>query len=144
MRVACRAEDFGSCEFTSDYDFGGLKNLYRTFGLGIPLIAIRASQESEDLAEGHCPSGVTFPVTVLLRVLSDEYNPEKPDGRLRCVLELHDSSMTSNVRIAGRLVPLETDLSTPLALFLEQPCFKEKSIVLTAKTRSRTGIPRFV
>lgn len=126
LRGSWRAEDFGSCEFVSDYKVEGLTNQYRTFGLGVPLIVTRQNHDLEEPTEKYYPPGLTFPVTALLRVLPSEH--QSPDARQRCVLEFYDPLVTADISVAGRLVPLETDLSTPLAYFLEQPEFKEKNI----------------
>ena len=46
-----------------------------------------------------------------------------------CTLELHDPLTTTDIRLDdGRLVPLETDLSTPLAFSLSDPIFQRTEI----------------
>jgi pimeloyl-ACP methyl ester carboxylesterase len=42
-------------------------------------------------------------------------------------LELHDPLLSSDINLGGRLVPLQTDLSTALAYFLDNPDFREKN-----------------
>ena len=37
------ADDFEKFEFVSDYDISGLMNQHQTYGLGVPLIAVRKS-----------------------------------------------------------------------------------------------------
>ena len=49
MTIALRgegwqADDFERFEFVSDYEIKGLKNQYHTYGLGVPLIAVRRNQ----------------------------------------------------------------------------------------------------
>jgi len=44
------------------------------------------------------------------------------------VLELYDSLAQSAIEVAGRRVPLESDLSTPLAYFLNQPQFQDSQL----------------
>ena len=132
MRGNWHAEDFGGFEFVSDYEVEGLTNQYRTFGLGVPLIAIRQPHCREDVAESYYPPQLAFPVTALLRVLPHEAPESQLPGSgkqpQRCVLELHDPTVTSDIRVSGRQVPLETDLSTPLAFFLDQPAYDSKRI----------------
>ena len=60
-------EDIGQLEFVSDYDIEGLRNHYQTFGLGVPLIAVRAKHAGKDPAEKYYPAGFTFPLTAFLR-----------------------------------------------------------------------------
>jgi pimeloyl-ACP methyl ester carboxylesterase len=120
-------EDLSHLEFVSQYEIiGGLTNLHHTYGLGVPLIAVRGKHEGEDAAERYYPPGLTFPVTAFLRVAEDSH-PES-DGVHHCVLELHDPLHATHISVGDRLVPLETDLTTPLAFFLGNPAFKAQDI----------------
>ena len=124
-----RAEDIERLEFVSDYEIAGLTNHHHTYGLGVPLIAVRSSRPEED--QRYYPPGLSFPVTAFLRVLPHDTQAASPDGAVRrCVLELYDPLASSNLQIAQRLIPLQTDISTPLAYFLDNPAFSEKSASL--------------
>lgn len=125
-----RAEDIAEFKFVSDYEITGLTNHYRTHGLGVPLIAVRRSDAAGTAAASHYPPGLSFPVTALLRPLPDT----KPcTGRCRlhrqCVLELYDPLTTTDTPVADRLVPLESDLTTPLAYFLSNPALEDLATV---------------
>jgi hypothetical protein len=61
-------DDIDRLEFVSDYQIKGLQNHYHTYGLGVPLIAVRRSHEEQDPAEHFYPPSVCFPVTAFLRV----------------------------------------------------------------------------
>jgi len=128
VRGPWKAEDIESLEFVSDYEIqGGLKNSYHTYGLGVPLIAKRRkTADSNDPCEKYYPAGLSFATTAFLRVMP----PAQQDQTQvrQCVLELHDPLASSDIRIAGRLAPLETDLTVPLAYFLDSPEFKEKDL----------------
>ena len=50
---------------------------------------------------------------------------------MHCVLELHDPLVGTDIRVANRTVPLETDLSTPLACFLDSPELRESRKIAT-------------
>jgi pimeloyl-ACP methyl ester carboxylesterase len=117
-----RPEDFGRFEFCSDYQINGLKNEYHSYGLGVPLIAVRSSYPNEPPAARYYPADLSFPVTALVRPTADT-NPPAPDTpvRHRAVLELYDPLATSHVEIGGWQVPLESDLTTPMAYFLSNP-----------------------
>ncbi len=119
------AEDFDSFEFVSDYDVEGLKNRYRTFGLGVPLIAIRKNGSAPPDVERYYARGLCFPVTAFLRLQTAESGdpaaPGTPPRHLKAELELFDPLELTDVQVAGRTVPLESDLSTPLAYFLNDP-----------------------
>jgi pimeloyl-ACP methyl ester carboxylesterase len=56
----------------------------------------------------------------------------KPDGgdyadSNVCVLEFFDPLSANQVKLANHWVPLETDLTTPLAFFLDTPRFRERN-----------------
>lgn len=121
-------EDFERFEFVSDYDVEGLPTSGLTYGLGVPLIAVRSKGDVNDPREKYYPEGLSFPVTALLRVVKPGSMPGKgANHRHHCVLELHDPLAASDLNLAGRLVPLQTDLSTSLAYFLDSPQFRETS-----------------
>lgn len=115
-------EDFSDFKFVSDYEVQGLKNQYHTFGLGVPLIAIRERRDGHDPAEEFLPALLSFPATAFLRVVPDDQSPQ-PGTRTRHValLELYDPLASTDIFIGDRRVPLESDLSTPLAYYLNDP-----------------------
>ncbi len=114
-----RNEDFDHFEFVSDYEVRGLKNHYHTYGLGVPLIAVRRSFAGEPAAAKYYPPDLSFPVTAFLRPLP-RTNPDSADAhaRHRGVLEVYDPLTSTDVAVGDLCVPLESDLSTPLACFL--------------------------
>jgi len=117
-----RPEDFDRFEFVSDYEVKGLKNLYLTHGLGVPLIAVRKSYQGEPIASEYYPAGLSFPVTAFLRPISRTHpNGGREGARNQCVLELYDPLISDITAVDGRPVPLESDLTTPLAYFLSNP-----------------------
>lgn len=117
-----RPEDFARFEFASDYEIKGLKNQYHSYGLGVPLIAVRRGYEGEPAAARYYPVDLSFPVTALLRPLpGTDQDHADASARHRGVLELYDPLATQETEVAGVRVPLESDLTTPLALFLSNP-----------------------
>lgn len=132
-----RSEDVSRFEFVSDYRVNGLRNHYHTYGLGVPLIAIRKPYAHQDAAEQYYPSQLCFPLTAFLRVDESSLASQPASGRSgpaaapkspRFVLELHDPLDRQQLVVRGRQVPLESDLSTPLAYFLNQPALREQEI----------------
>jgi pimeloyl-ACP methyl ester carboxylesterase len=133
------AGDIERLEFVSDYKVQGLQNHYHTYGLGVPLIAVRRSHSDEDPAEHFYPQNVSFPLTAFLRVnrAEGEYSAKRSPAAAtsaplvsdptapQFVLELHDPLDRQSIDVAGRGVPLEADLSTPLAYFLNHPQFQD-------------------
>jgi pimeloyl-ACP methyl ester carboxylesterase len=129
--------DIDRLEFVNDYKVQGLRNHYHTYGLGVPLIAVRRSS-GDDPAEQFYPQNVCFPLTAFLRV--DRAAADRARSRAaatplltdptapKFVLELHDPLDRDHIEVASREVPLEADLSTPLAYFLNQPEFQDSKL----------------
>jgi hypothetical protein len=122
-------DDFERLEFVSDYEIENLSSRHHSYGLGVPLVAVRHPHEDEDPAERFYPPGLSFAVTAFLRVAPRMDGHE--DGPHQCVLELHDPLNSRDLVVSNRLVPLETDLTTPLAYFLDNPDFEESKNIAT-------------
>jgi len=114
--------EFDHFEFVSDYEMKGLKNHYQTYGLGVPLIAVRRHYEGESPAARYYPDGLSVPLTAFLRPVADERQDQAGAAdRHHGVLELYDPLAQCDVLVDGLNVPLESDLTTPLAYFLSNP-----------------------
>ncbi|MGI9427872.1 MAG: esterase/lipase family protein, partial [Bythopirellula sp.] len=118
-------EDFDHFEFVTDYEVHGLRNHYHSFGLGVPLIAVRRKHDDMEPHEQFYPEDLSFPVTAFMKVKTDPAG-RTPQGH--AVLELYDPLSQSQIEIAGANVPLETDLSTPLAHTLSQPSLDDNKL----------------
>jgi pimeloyl-ACP methyl ester carboxylesterase len=126
LHGAWRPDDIARLEFVSDYEIaGGLTNQHHTYGLGVPLIAVRSRHPGQEATEKYYPLGLSFPVTAFLR-LAPQINGH--GEATHCVLDLYDPLHACNIEVANRLVPLETDLSVPLAYFLDSPEFRKTDI----------------
>jgi len=120
--------DIKRFEFVSDYQINGLKNVFHTYGLGVPLIAVRKDHPADDPVEKHYAPGLCFPVTAFLRCLPDPTaiaGNTSVDGKChhKAVLELYDPLQATEVTVADRRVPLESNITTPLAYSLNDPSF---------------------
>ncbi|MBN2291388.1 MAG: hypothetical protein JXM70_03120 [Pirellulales bacterium] len=124
-------EDFDHFEFVSDYELKGLTNHYRSFGLGVPLIAVRRGYPNEPDVAKYYPIDLSFPVTVLMRPQGDLVSLSKKDrsNHRKAVLEIYDPLTVTDIAIENHHVPLESDLSTPLAYFLSKPELEELATV---------------
>jgi pimeloyl-ACP methyl ester carboxylesterase len=111
-------DSFEKFEFVSDYEIKGLPNHYQTYGLGVPLIGVRRRQPDRHPADKYSPPGVSVPMTAFLRLSpGDSLN-----GRIHhAALEIYDTIDHRELTVGQQLVPLETDLTTPLAYSLNQP-----------------------
>ena len=112
---AWQPEEFGRLLFCSDYTVVGLADHFRTYGLGVPLIGTRV--DAATAAPGHAfyPKEVSFPVTAFFRFPGSLADLTAHHAGQ---LELYNPLTVQSVQVHGRSVPLETDLTTPLAYFL--------------------------
>ncbi len=117
-------EDIDHFEFASDYQVDGLKNLYHTYGLGVPLIAVRKSNPQQEPLDRHYAPGLSFAVTAFLRCHPDEAKvPGDANREHRATLELYDPLDSAEIVVNEQRVPLESDITTPLAFTLNNPTF---------------------
>jgi hypothetical protein len=116
-----KPEEFGPLLFCEDFHAVGLANQYRSYGLGVPLIATRAANAP---SPGHAlyPPSISFPVTAFFRF-------EGSLADLRACragrLEMYNPLSVQAIDVEGVFTPLETDLTTPLAYFLAQIDFEK-------------------
>ncbi len=140
---AWRPDEFGPLLFCDDYRVVGLANLYRGYGLGVPLIGTRATTAPAGPGTAFYPDEVSFPVTAFFRfkgTLADL--GARRSGRL----ELYNPLTIQSVQVQGQTIPLETDLTTPLAYFLSRSDLLgiEYTGFLSAdKVQDRSGIYMF-
>ena len=112
-----RPEDFDHFEFVSDYEMKGLKNQYQTHGLGVPLIVVRRSYQGEPDAARYYPPDSSFPVTAFLRPMPAA---DRRTGGHAGASGTYDPLEISDTCVGNLQVPLESDLTTPLAYFLSK------------------------
>lgn len=107
-----RPDEFGPARLCSEYQVIGLTNHHRTYGLGVPLIGSRDPRAATP-NHGFHPSLANFPLTAFLH-----FDGGLDDIEKRGRLELINPLTRQAVSVRDRAVPLETDLTTPLAFFL--------------------------
>ncbi len=146
-RQKWRSEDFGGFEFVSDYRIEQLRNRHTTYGLGVPLIVVNQRSQSNEQVCKYYPEGLSFAVTALVRCPPKQQLPAGEDPALigeagprpdlatsvspnanEITLELYDPLSENEVRLHERWVPLQTDISTPLAFFLDSEQFRKKNM----------------
>lgn len=110
-----RPEEFGPLLLAEDYTVDGMTNQHHTYGLGVPLIATRAPTVLQAADHAYYAPEVSFPATAFFR-----FEGSLADlGQLRTGrLELYNPLVIQAVEVGKRPVPLETDITTPLAYFL--------------------------
>lgn len=112
--------EFGPLLLCSDYRVVGLANQHHMYGLGVPLIGTRAepAQKARPRPDKPLyPPNMSFPVTAFLRFEGTNADLENLHA---CRLELHNPLAGPTVQICRRKIPLEMDLTTPLAYFMKQ------------------------
>jgi pimeloyl-ACP methyl ester carboxylesterase len=139
---AWKAEDFGPFLFCEDYAISGLENQHRSYGLGVPLMGMLRAVPNPP-PHVFYPRQTSFPATALLR-----FDGSIADVRTRaaCTLELFNPLASSAIEVAKRTVPLQADLTTPLAYFLansDWDCLAYEGFLRADKLSRRTGIYMF-
>jgi pimeloyl-ACP methyl ester carboxylesterase len=136
---AWKPDEFGSLLFCEDFQVSGLTNLYRGYGLGVPLIGtlVRTTATPAHL---FYPKDVNFPVSAFFQFEGGIADlATQHSGKL----ELYNPLAVQTVQIKGRPIPLETDLSTPLAYFLSRTDLngvEYEGFLSADKLTKRTGI----
>lgn len=107
-----KLEEFEKFLPADQYAVRGVSVRNRTAGIGLPLIAVRKN------AGKRASGGQAAAVTAILRVQGGL--AALSAGTARAVLELYSTQDTSTVNMKdGIAVPLESDLTTPMAYVLE-------------------------
>lgn len=123
-------QEFERFELVSDYEARGIENHYHTYGLGVPLIAVRKQQqESHSNYEKYYPPDLTLPMTAFMRLQPGEVESlwksqtdSGPEFNVsRAILSLYDPLERTQVKLDSQVIPLESDITTPLAYGLKNP-----------------------
>lgn len=109
---------FERFEFVADYSTEGVRNVHVTYGLGVPLIALRESQKAPNSDEKYYPRGLSIPLTAFVKTALKQDLTEPED---RFEIQLLDPLERTDVTIGGQKAPLESDITTPLAYYLDDP-----------------------
>ncbi len=106
-----KMEEFDKFEPADKYEVRGVFVRNRTSGVGLPLIGVK--KESGDAFAG----GQAVPVTAFLRIQGELAALNA--GTATATLELYSAQDTSTLSLNDRTLPLETDLTIPMAYKLE-------------------------
>src|SRR5688572_583889 len=102
----------------ADLEIRGLRNRYRTPGIGAALAAsIEPIEGATDYRSMRIPPRLKLPVTVFLRL--NDRRAALPSGKLSTKLEFYTQDSARTVKIEGLDVPIEYETSSALALTLE-------------------------
>lgn len=114
-------EDVERFEIVGDYQATGVTNHYHTYGLGVPLIAVRRQPEQPKESERHYPPGLTMAFTAFLQFTESLASQPTPPRDLDAKLSLLNPLEQVYVQVNERWIPLESDITTPMAYFLNDP-----------------------
>jgi pimeloyl-ACP methyl ester carboxylesterase len=103
------------------YDATSFATQSRRFGLGVPVIAERTAGGSRREGKGDMQRRLpqVTAATILLRFNNRICEAGAIGRSLQADFEVFDPIATPEIEVAGRRVPLEADLTTPLAFLLE-------------------------
>jgi pimeloyl-ACP methyl ester carboxylesterase len=102
----------------ADVEVRGLRNRYRTPGIGAPLAAsIEPIGATSTRQDAYIPSRMKIPVTAFLR-LNDPRGALK-SGKLKGELEFYTPDSARSIKVNGVEVPIEFETTSALALTLE-------------------------
>ena len=108
---------FGDFDFVSDYQLKNLRSRHKTSGLGVPVIVAHRRSSIPDPMEKYYTQSMNYAATLVFRF--DEL--EATSGSAPIVLQVYDPRESEGMVVAQTLLPLETDVSTPLARQLSNP-----------------------
>jgi pimeloyl-ACP methyl ester carboxylesterase len=137
------SSEFGPLLFCADYEVVGLANQYQGYGLGVALIGTRVRAPEGAAAGAFYPHDVSFPVTAFFRF---EGTIADLSARRAGRLELYNPMTIQNVRVQSWSIPLQTDLTTPLAYFLSRTDLdgiEYTGFLHADRVKDRTGIYMF-
>jgi pimeloyl-ACP methyl ester carboxylesterase len=136
-----RPDEFGEVLFCSDYRVTGLENQYHHFGLGVPLIGMRKPLPGP--VHAFYPHDVSFPMTAFMRFEGTIAELSK----CKCgQVELYNPLSMQTAAVRSRDVPLESDISTPLAYCLSHTKLngiQYEAFLRADRLRNQTGIYLF-
>jgi hypothetical protein len=102
----------------ADVDVRGLRNRYRTPGIGAPLAAsIEPVDGAASKQYDYIPARLKIPVTAFLRL--DDPRGALKSGKLKGELEFYTPDSARSIKINGVEVPIEFETTSALALTLE-------------------------
>lgn len=98
---------------TTGLEVRGLRNRYRSPGLGAPLAASIAAGQGQAVGSKRLGPRVKVPVTALLRF--EQARANLGNGQIQARLEVYAADQTSSVAVDGRPQPIESDPTAALA-----------------------------
>ena len=111
-------DQLGKFDFVSNYELRNLTNRHTKSGVGVPIMVRRRRPQSPGALEQYYADGISLPVTVVARFESTARESSNSES---IHLQLLDPRESDGIVVNNTLIPLESDLSTPLAWYLTDP-----------------------
>jgi len=111
----------------AELEVRGLRNRYRQPGIGAPVAADAHPIDPTAPRYDFLPRALKIPANVLLRI--DDPRQQLRGDRFEAVLELRVGFVEQSVRIEGREVPLELEMTAYLAYMLDGPSVWERELL---------------
>jgi pimeloyl-ACP methyl ester carboxylesterase len=116
------------------YKVSGLSVRNRMAGMGTPLVLISKRKSESGIIN------VGFAATVFMRIRGDL--ADFKTGSLLSEVDVYSSTSTHSIEVNGRVIPLEQDITTPIAYTLSNPLYWqiEKALFRFGKSAFEPGI----
>lgn len=115
--------EFDEVKIVYEFKVEGVEFQFRTYGVGVPIIAIRKSPEAERIRAKDKSAPIinqTHAATAFLRIKSKEISEDNSNIIYKADIELYDPTTTEKIVIGNKTPPLETDFTTPLAYMVSK------------------------
>jgi len=115
--------DFEKIKVVYQYKVEGIDHQFRTYGVGVPIIATKTSSGVKEKINDDKFSPIlnqTYAATLFLRIKSKEFTGVDSNILYKSDIEFYDPTITEKIIINGENVPLETDFTTPLAYMISR------------------------
>lgn len=142
IRLEGRWKDqvFERFELVSDYETDGIENEFHTYGLGVPLIAVLQTEVAATSPQKYYPPSLTLPMTAFFETQPGNAAYSAGDGTpaaRQATLRLFDPLENTLAQSHNRMVPLESDLTTPLAYHLKDPLLNGRVLATATLVNSK-------
>ena len=120
--LAFTREEVESYHLAYEFEVRGLSPQQVRLGLGVPVAVVRRPPEGENLppAERYIPQvRQTYAASLFLRLSPTGQKDKRGAIVYEADLEIHDPMKTDFLEVVGRRIPLESDLTTPLAFMMQ-------------------------
>ncbi|WP_027368985.1 esterase/lipase family protein [Desulfocurvibacter africanus] len=124
--LSWKPEEFDELHLAYEFKVTGLDEHHGEHGIGAPLIAVRlqdrpgSNQPRASRDVFRSPVVQTYPATIVVSFTPWLSGIRDSGGRFLADITMHDPMRTKDIAIGDARIPLEADLSTPLAYMIQE------------------------